>query len=114
MDFPEWLQELLTERGIGIRELSRMSGISAAAISNVLNRNRGVGSEFCQAMAKALKLPEEEVFLRAGLSKGPLSRLFFQLSPEQQEIILGEMRRMVEENERSTERTSFTTAPNRI
>jgi transcriptional regulator with XRE-family HTH domain len=114
MDFPEWLQALLSERGIGVRELSRMSGLSPAAISNVLNRNRGVGAEFCQAIARALKLPEEEVFLRAGLSKGPLSRLFFQLSPEQQEIILAEMRRMVEENERSTSKTSFRTAPNRI
>ena len=114
MEFSEWLRAVLEDRGIGLRELSRMAGVSPAAISNVLNQNRGVGPEFCQAIAHALKLPEEEVFLRAGLLKSPLSRLFVELSPEQQEIILAEMRRMVEENERSTARSSFHTASNRI
>lgn len=62
--------------------------------------SRNPGPEFCQAIARVLKLPQEEVFLRAGLLESPLSRLFAELSVEQREIILTEMRKMVEENER--------------
>lgn len=101
MEFPEWLQGILTERGIGIRELSRMSGMSPAAISNVLNRNRGVGAEFCQAIARALRIPTLEVFEKAGLLNDPFSRRFANLTLEQREIILAEMEAMLEENQRS-------------
>lgn len=114
MQFNEWLTEELKNRGIGIRELARMSNLGSGTVSRVITGSRSPGPEFCQAIARALKLPEEEVFLRAGLLKSPLSRLFVELSPEQQEIILAEMRRMVEENERSTARSSFHTASNRI
>lgn len=109
--FEKWLLNEIQTRDISIRKLARNAGISHSSISLVLSGQRGVTAEFCQKIAGALKLPEEEVFLRAGLLTSPLSRLFTKLSPEQQEIILAEMRRMVAENERSTQKPPLHTAP---
>lgn len=114
MRFQEWLKQEIEKRGWTQNELARIAGTTSAQVSRVMTESRNPGPEFCQQIARALKLPEEEIFLRAGLLGSPLSRLFVELSPEQQEIILAEMRRMVEENERSTARGSFRTAPNRI
>ena len=101
MEFNDWLAKELKDRGIGIRELARMAGLgpgpAARIIPGFVNPVPGV----CQAVARVLRIPEEEVFLRASLLKSPLSKLFAELSVEQREIILTEMRRMVEENERA-------------
>lgn len=111
--FEQWLLNEMHTRDISMRELARNAGISHSSISLVLSGQRGITAEFCQSIAHALKLPEEEIFLRAGLLTSPLSRLFAELSPEQQEVILAEMRQMVEENERSTQKAILRTAPAR-
>ena len=66
-ELPEWLNEEIQDRGWSIRELARRAGITHAAISHVLNGSRQPGSGFCTAIARALQLPAEEVFRRAGL-----------------------------------------------
>ncbi len=100
MKFSEWLRNEMQDRGIGVRELARMASVSAPAISNVLNEQRRAGAELCHALAKALKLPEEEVLERAGILCHPSIniRLFGQLNPDQREVILKQMRAMVAEN----------------
>jgi transcriptional regulator with XRE-family HTH domain len=66
-DFPGWLQAELKRQGMSQADLARESGLSTAAISRIMGGSRGVGAEACNAIAKALNLPPETVFRRAGL-----------------------------------------------
>jgi len=66
-DFVQWLIYEMNAKGYSQSELSRRAGVSTTAISNVLAENRSPGPEFCIGIAKALKLPPEHVFRKAGL-----------------------------------------------
>ncbi len=65
--FTAWLREELEKREWSQNELARRAGLTSASVSYVLNELRGPGPEFCQAIAQALRLPEEFVFRQAGL-----------------------------------------------
>ena len=67
MEFSEWLTGEMERRGLGVREFARMAKVSPGSISRVINEVRGAGPGFCTAIARALQLPAEEVFRRAGL-----------------------------------------------
>lgn len=67
VDFKEWLKAELDVRGLTQADLARKTNLSTAAVSLVINGKRGVGEEFCQAVAKALNLPTETVYRAAGL-----------------------------------------------
>lgn len=75
--------------------------MSPAQVSRVMNDLRTPGYEFCQAIARAFKIPEEEVLEQAGIlaHPSPALKLFSQLSNEQREAILREMRKMVAEQQ---------------
>jgi len=113
-EFINWLRKELQERDWSQNELARRAGFTSAGVSLVMTGERNPGPEFCQAIARVLKLPQEEVFLRAGLLESPLSRLFAELSVEQREIILTEMRKMVEENERAASKATLRPAATRV
>lgn len=68
MDFAEWLQSELDKRGWKQANLVR-AGVNSSYISQVLNRLRRPGPTICRQIAKALNLPEREVYERAGLLK---------------------------------------------
>jgi len=101
MEFSEWLREEMQKQGLGVRELARMANVSPAGISKVLNQYRGAGPELCQGLARALKLPQEEVLQRAGILTRPSTslKLFGQLTTAQRAVILDQMRDMVAKNE---------------
>ena len=63
----EWINVELAKRGWSMRELERRSGITHGHISLVLSGQRGVGPEFCTALAQALGVSPEFVFRLAGL-----------------------------------------------
>lgn len=65
--FIEWLDENLEDKGWSGSELSRRSGISQSAISLVLSGRRQAGIEFCDGIAKAFKLPPDQVYRIAGI-----------------------------------------------
>ncbi|MCL4296117.1 MAG: helix-turn-helix transcriptional regulator [Anaerolineae bacterium] len=65
--FAQWLQEQLAERDWIPAELAKRAGIQGGSLSHILNGTRKVGPESCIAIAKALNLPPEVVFRRAGL-----------------------------------------------
>jgi transcriptional regulator with XRE-family HTH domain len=67
IDFPQWLINQMDRKGITQADLSKLSGLSTAAISLILSSSRGAGTDACLAIAKALKLPPETVFRAAGL-----------------------------------------------
>lgn len=81
MDFQDWINQELNQRGWSIRELARRTNLYPGTISKVLNYKNKPGQDFCLAISKALKLPPEEVFRRAGLLPdlpAPLEELSFE------------------------------------
>lgn len=66
-DFRDWLLRVLEERGISQSELARRAGLSRAAISDIVSGRRGIGKNAATSIARALKLPPEEVFRAAGI-----------------------------------------------
>jgi transcriptional regulator with XRE-family HTH domain len=111
MTFADWLLNEMQRRGLSQSELARKAGLAQATISYVLSGERNPGSEFCLGVAKALNIPPEIVFQRAGLFPGEgeetsnlkeASHLFQQLSDRQQRDILVQMRALVEERRRGS------------
>lgn len=66
-NFGTWLLAELDSRGISQSELSRMSGISRGTLSNIISGARGRGPETLLAIARALRLPPEQVYRNAGM-----------------------------------------------
>lgn len=66
-DFANWLEDEMKRRGWHPADLAKAAGLYQSTLGNVLNRERSAGADVCTALARALKLPPEEVFRRAGL-----------------------------------------------
>lgn len=102
MTFGEWLETQMRERGLGVRELGRLSGVGTGTISRLLSESRGVGPDVCQKLARALGLPEIVVFVQAGLMSQTanteeltlreLYAILSELPPAEQRAILAEAR----------------------
>ena len=67
MNFEEWLTVEMEKRVWSQSDLARHSGLSQAQVSRVANGLRPPGNDFCKAVAKAFKLPEEIVMRKAGI-----------------------------------------------
>lgn len=81
--FSDWLTKELDKRKMSQAELARLANVSRAAISNLLNDTRQPGPEILLGIAKALKLPPEFVFRRAGLlpeEKNKLDEIFQEMA----------------------------------
>lgn len=65
--FVEWLQAELDQRGWLASDLARRAGLGSGTLSQLMNGYRNPGPDVCRSIAHALKVPEEEVFRRAGL-----------------------------------------------
>lgn len=65
--FGLWLENEMHTRNITQSELARRAGVTRAAINGVLSSARGPGVELCQGIAKAFKIPPEEVYRAAGI-----------------------------------------------
>lgn len=63
--FGEWLQKELEKREWSQTDLSRRSGVSTSQITRLIKGERGVRDETLYALATALHLPPEKVFLIA-------------------------------------------------
>lgn len=71
MDFADWLQQQLDERGWNQADLvdtARARGykITAAQISRILSREQDAGVSACISIAHGLQIPREEVFRQRG------------------------------------------------
>jgi transcriptional regulator with XRE-family HTH domain len=66
-NFVTWLTKEMEDRGWNNSELARRAGLVPSAVSQVIAGNRGTGPEFCRSVARALNLPPETVFRKAGL-----------------------------------------------
>jgi transcriptional regulator with XRE-family HTH domain len=65
--FPDWLSAQLEHRGWNNKELAQRSGMSPAAVSQVMTGRQKPGVEFCLGVSDALKEPPTKVFRLAGL-----------------------------------------------
>lgn len=65
--FSEWLQHELHKRNWNQAELARRSQTTTAQISRVMSGEQSLGPTVARKIARALHLPPEEVFRRAGL-----------------------------------------------
>lgn len=65
--FSDWLVLTLEEKDWSQADLARQAEVSPAAISDIISGRRNVGKNTAKAIAKALKLPPEQVFRAAGI-----------------------------------------------
>lgn len=66
-NFGAWLLNELEERNMTQSELARLAGLSRGTLSNLISGTRGRGPDSIEAIARALKLPPDQVFRVAGL-----------------------------------------------
>jgi transcriptional regulator with XRE-family HTH domain len=81
-NFADWLEEEIQKRGWQPSDMAREANTYPATITRILNRMRNPGPDICLAIAKALDMPPEEVFRKAGLLPdlpyGPLEQMTLQ------------------------------------
>jgi transcriptional regulator with XRE-family HTH domain len=66
-NFIDWLREEINIRKWSQAEFARQTKLSPAQITRLLNGERGVGEAGLNAISRALRLPAELVFEKAGL-----------------------------------------------
>jgi transcriptional regulator with XRE-family HTH domain len=66
IDFSQWLKNEMKIRGWRQADLARATGIDSSVFSRILNLEREPSPDTCRAIAKALVLPPEVVFRKAG------------------------------------------------
>lgn len=64
-NFGAWLLNKLQEKNMSQSELARRSSLSEGTISNIISSSRGTGIDSIEAIAHALRIPPDEVFLAA-------------------------------------------------
>jgi transcriptional regulator with XRE-family HTH domain len=95
--FSEWLLNEIKKRNINQSELAKLAKVSRGAISHLINGTRQPGSDICEALASALKIPPETVFRAAGLlpplpphteHQEKLNYLYNQLPDDRKEMLI--------------------------
>jgi transcriptional regulator with XRE-family HTH domain len=107
--FWSWAERELQQRGLSWYRVEREAGLSNAAISRRARELLPPTFETCIAIARVFNLPDENVLRYAGLirRKPPEDPIFEQarhyfnqLSEDEKDIILSQMRALVERRER--------------
>lgn len=65
--FANWLLAELKQREWTQADLATRAKVSKTAISDILSGRRNVGTELATAIADALKVPQEDVYIAAGI-----------------------------------------------
>jgi len=65
--FSEWLIDELRLREMSQADLARKSNLTTGGVSNLINQVRKPNPETCIAIARALNIPPETVFRKAGI-----------------------------------------------
>ncbi len=66
MEFSEWLDRELYNRGWSRSEAARRGNISASMVDKVINGHAQPGMTFYKGIAQAFKMPLEDVLVKAG------------------------------------------------
>jgi transcriptional regulator with XRE-family HTH domain len=68
VDFSQWLQRELEQRGWRQSDLARNSGVDNGLVSRLINGERNPGVDTCRAIARAFGLSDIQVLEIAGLA----------------------------------------------
>lgn len=66
-EFIDFIKDELSKRNWSHAELARRSGVSQAHISRFLRGDFKPGPDFCKSIAKVFDLPQERMFILAGI-----------------------------------------------
>lgn len=66
-EFAEWLEGEIQKRGWRAADLAREARIGRPTLSHILSGIRNAGPDVALAIARALDLPPEQVFRKAGI-----------------------------------------------
>jgi len=97
MELEDWLAKQLKDNKLSMRELARRSKITHSTISDVMAGKRPPTSDFCKAISGALKVPQVEVEILAGILPKPpgwspeseeWNALFHQLTEEERANVM--------------------------
>lgn len=66
-EFARWLQDQINDRNWIPADLAKRAGMQGGSLSHILNGTRKVGPDSAIILARALSLPPETVFRKAGL-----------------------------------------------
>lgn len=106
LTFTNWLQDELRKRGWEQADLVRRSGMSQSQISRIMNGIRRPGPEAMTNIARALRVPVDDAFRRAGLlppentnlipqrSFSELLEMIAALSPDDQRLVFDLVERL--------------------
>lgn len=67
MEFKDWLNQVLIEKGWSQSDLARAAGLQRGTVSNLLNNVRQPGAEICKSLSEALDIELITVYEKAGL-----------------------------------------------
>jgi transcriptional regulator with XRE-family HTH domain len=67
MDVVEYLLKVMEERELIPADITKRSGLSPSQVSKVLNRESPAGQKALDSFAKALNLPPDDLYRRAGI-----------------------------------------------
>jgi transcriptional regulator with XRE-family HTH domain len=65
MNFAEWIESELNQRGWSRREAARRGGISPSMLDKVISRSSKPGMRFLEGISKAFEVPLHEVVTRS-------------------------------------------------
>jgi transcriptional regulator with XRE-family HTH domain len=65
--FAEFIVEEVNKRDWSYSKLARLSGMSSAQVSDVVNLKSNPGEKFCRGVARAFNISPDIVFRKAGL-----------------------------------------------
>lgn len=106
IEFAEWLQEELDKRDWRQADLARYGGIATSMLSRVMTGERSPGPDTCVSIARAFRMPPEDVFRKAGLlplqqneteTQREMRFLFDQLDEQAQATVIAMLRGYVRE-----------------
>jgi DNA-binding XRE family transcriptional regulator len=107
-DVATWLNEEAQSRGWSFREIARRIGVSHTTIIKVVNEQMRPSAELCISLAKLFRTAPENVLRLAGylppqpeksINTVEANHLFSQLSEDEQEVLLTQMRALVEKHD---------------
>lgn len=92
IDFSQWLQDRLSEKGWTKAELSRRSGVSAPQITRIIKREQSPGHNSLKAFARLFQIEIEDLYRIAGkfpptTHKNGRYQRIADLPPDQRKII---------------------------
>jgi len=65
-EFSEWFRNELNKRDWSQADMARISDMKSSHISRLINGDRNPGKKTCRQIARAFKIPQQEVFIHAG------------------------------------------------